>query len=286
MKPTPPDGWVYEGAPPWPDTPITVWRIGYWNQDPKTQDPMVGQTIIRDGNYDYVTASVHWHQTPGFTGALPESLYLSTKPAFFGNNRWPWVDPLGRQRRLPCRPRRATTPGSPTADEPADPSEFIDNGTTMNLRTCMIGCGGFARLCHGPSQRRIAAENFGIQLAACCDADAGRAREYANEFGFARSYTDILEMLSAEKPDAVCSRSRLRSPAPPPALSWNAASPCCWKNPGLSAVELDRMIATAEAARTARQVAFNRRHMPVMRKARRNPRRHFPPASVSRMTTR
>jgi hypothetical protein len=107
MKPTPPDGWVYEGAPPWPDTPITVWRIGYWNQDPKALDPMVGETIIRDGNFDFVTASVHWHQTPGFAGTLPDSLYLSAKPPFFGNNPWPWVDPLGPTKTfaLPAKAR-------------------------------------------------------------------------------------------------------------------------------------------------------------------------------------
>ena len=107
MQPTPPEGWVYEGSPPWPDTPVTVWRIGYWNQDPSIQDPMVGQTIIRDGNYDFVTSSVHWHQTPGFTGALPDSLYLSAKPAFFRNNPWPWVDPLGPTKTftLPAKAR-------------------------------------------------------------------------------------------------------------------------------------------------------------------------------------
>ena len=107
MEPTPPNGWVYEGSPPWPDTPITVWRIGYWNQDWNTQDPQVGATMIRDGNYDFVTSSVHWHQTPGFTGTLPSSLYLMAKPAFFGDNPWPWVDPLGPNKTytLPAKAR-------------------------------------------------------------------------------------------------------------------------------------------------------------------------------------
>jgi hypothetical protein len=107
MEPTPPKGWVYEGSPPWPDTPITVWRIGYWNQDWNTQDPQVGATMIRDGNYDFVTESVHWHQTPGFAGTLPNSLYLPAKPAFFGDDPWPWVDPLGptKTHTLPAKAR-------------------------------------------------------------------------------------------------------------------------------------------------------------------------------------
>jgi hypothetical protein len=107
MQPTPPEGWVYEGSPPWADTPITVWRIGYWSDGMDTYDPQVAATIIRDGNYDYVTTSVHWHQTPGFAGTLPDSLYLTHKPAFFGTHEWPWVDALGaiKVRTLPAKAR-------------------------------------------------------------------------------------------------------------------------------------------------------------------------------------
>ena len=107
MQPTPPDGWVYEGAPPWPDTPITVWRIGYWSDGWEIVDAEVGATMIRDGNYDYVTSSVHWHHAPGFAGALPDSLYLARKPAFFGDRVWPWVDALGATKvhTLPAKAR-------------------------------------------------------------------------------------------------------------------------------------------------------------------------------------
>jgi hypothetical protein len=43
-------------------------------------------------------------------GALPDSLYLSAKPAFFGSNPWPWVDPSGstpsgRVGTLPAKQR-------------------------------------------------------------------------------------------------------------------------------------------------------------------------------------
>ena len=107
MSPSPPSGWIYEGAPPWPDTPIPVWKIGYWDQDRNAQDPQVGATMIRDGNYDFATSSIHWHQTPGFAGVLPDSLYLARKPAFFGNLPWPWVDALGmiKIHTLPAKAR-------------------------------------------------------------------------------------------------------------------------------------------------------------------------------------
>jgi hypothetical protein len=43
-------------------------------------------------NFDYVTNSVHWDQTVS-NQTLPNSLYLSQKPAFFNaasGYTWPW----------------------------------------------------------------------------------------------------------------------------------------------------------------------------------------------------
>lgn len=38
---------------------------------------------------------------------LPNSLYLTSKPAFFGSTRWPWVDPTGTTKvsDLPAKAR-------------------------------------------------------------------------------------------------------------------------------------------------------------------------------------
>jgi hypothetical protein len=68
-------------------------------------DPQTLSTVIRDGNWDFLTNSVHWHNTPaGYT--IPSSLYLNSKPAFFGANVWPWVEPLtGTTRILPAKAR-------------------------------------------------------------------------------------------------------------------------------------------------------------------------------------
>jgi hypothetical protein len=68
-------------------------------------DPKVLSTVIRDGNYDFLTNSQRWHNTPGGF-ALPNSLYLTAKPAFFGNNPWPWSDPAtGAIYTLPAKAR-------------------------------------------------------------------------------------------------------------------------------------------------------------------------------------
>ena len=45
-------------------------------------DPKVLSTVLRGGNFDYVTNTVHWESIAPQT--IPNSLYLSAKPAFFG----------------------------------------------------------------------------------------------------------------------------------------------------------------------------------------------------------
>jgi predicted dehydrogenase len=145
----------------------------------------------------------------------------------------------------------------------------------------MVGCGAFARLCHGPAQRGYRAASPDAELAACCDADPQRAREYAADFGFARSYSDCLEMLSAEGPDAVVM-------AVPPAATCAAARPVLErgfpllleKPPGLTTAELEGLVAAAGKGGGGAQVAFNRRHMPVVRRALDILGRAFPPESV------
>src|SRR3954451_7840391 len=83
-----------------------IWEIGYdpehWEQD---ADPKTISTLIRGGNYDYLTDSVHWEDVP--PQALPDSLYLSDKPTFFGPYTWPWVDPTGSTQLyiLPAKAR-------------------------------------------------------------------------------------------------------------------------------------------------------------------------------------
>jgi hypothetical protein len=87
-------------------TDLDVWKLGYdperWGMYP---DPKTLSTVIRDGNYDFLTNSQRWHNTPGgFT--IPNSMYLTSKPGFFGNNIWPWVDPTtGAIYTLPAKER-------------------------------------------------------------------------------------------------------------------------------------------------------------------------------------
>jgi hypothetical protein len=55
-------------------------------------DTRVKSTLLRHGNYDYATRSIQWDA--GIADhALPNSLYLPGKPAWFGDLRWPPIDP-------------------------------------------------------------------------------------------------------------------------------------------------------------------------------------------------
>ena len=114
MSPAPFSAFTYEQttpAPPWIDDPTALWRLGYNPENFNlAADPKVLSTVIREGNFDYVTNQVHWTSA---AQQLPASLYLTGKPAFFGTNLWPWVDPTGTTKvsTLPARARFDAMPG-------------------------------------------------------------------------------------------------------------------------------------------------------------------------------
>ncbi|HXX32545.1 MAG TPA: hypothetical protein VEJ89_17720 [Myxococcaceae bacterium] len=77
------------------ETVVPMWELGYDGTNwPDQADPLVLARTYRHGNYDYVTNGVTWDSTNSVRD-LPPSLYLSQKPAFFGSNPWPWVEPTG-----------------------------------------------------------------------------------------------------------------------------------------------------------------------------------------------
>jgi hypothetical protein len=95
---------TYESTYPWREDPSPMWMIGI-GQNWGPPDPKVASTLIRGGNYDYVTRKVHWENL--LEQELPKSLYLTKKPEFFGPHQWPWVDPAGSTKlyTLPARAR-------------------------------------------------------------------------------------------------------------------------------------------------------------------------------------
>jgi len=66
------------------------------------------------------------------------------------------------------------------------------------LRGGLVGCGFFARN-HMHGWREVE----GAEVVAVCDLDAARARRFAGEFGVRSAYSDVEEMLRAERLDFV-----------------------------------------------------------------------------------
>lgn len=113
--------WVLESTSIF--TGDAIWMPGWSSAaarteaDPNVKDNAHWGAILRDGNYDYKTASVLWHglggtassghTTPPAVSRLKDSLYLSAKPAFFGSDTWPWVTPEGATKTytLPAKAR-------------------------------------------------------------------------------------------------------------------------------------------------------------------------------------
>jgi hypothetical protein len=89
----------------------SVWTMCYQHSDGTLDGGKCMSTQLRDGNYDYVSKEVHWHGiggtgagnglTPPANSTLPVSMYLTSKPGFFGANPWPWVNGSNAATPLP-----------------------------------------------------------------------------------------------------------------------------------------------------------------------------------------
>ena len=140
------------------------------------------------------------------------------------------------------------------------------------MKLCQIGCGEHARIAHGPAQARIAAERRGVTLAACCDIDSTRADAFRRQFGYARTYSDVVVMLENERPDAVVVVVPIEHTVEIGLMVLNRRIPVLLeKPPGVTVADVDRLCAAAEkgGATVPHQVAFNRRFVPLVVELRR-----------------
>jgi myo-inositol 2-dehydrogenase / D-chiro-inositol 1-dehydrogenase len=135
----------------------------------------------------------------------------------------------------------------------------------MTFKIAVIGCGWVSTACHGPVYQRYAAAHPDVELAACCDVDLSKAEQFAAQFGFARAYTDFRQMLASEHPTLICLNVPERLLAQMGCQVMQLGYPLLSeKPPGLTVVEIDRLIDVARATGVIHQVAFNRRHTPLI----------------------
>ncbi|MBN1349816.1 Gfo/Idh/MocA family oxidoreductase [candidate division KSB1 bacterium] len=136
----------------------------------------------------------------------------------------------------------------------------------MTFKICTIGCGSLATSQHGPAFVKYATSHPQTELTACCDLVEERARSYKEKFGFRRYYTDNVEMLNREKPDAVCLIAPVDLTCELSCQILQMGYPLLVeKPPGRTPEELGRMIAAAESTGAITQVSFNRRYAPLIR---------------------
>jgi hypothetical protein len=106
-------GWAYENLHGFLSQNIVpMWNIGSQQAGGWRWVSNAYETQLRQGNWDWVTKSQIWYRSIGATGSasngtpqvIPDSLYLTAKPAFFGSNPWPWVNPSnGAVSTLPAK---------------------------------------------------------------------------------------------------------------------------------------------------------------------------------------
>jgi hypothetical protein len=96
----------YEYSLDYPDTGDD--NVAYALVD-SSNDGTTKATLHRHLDFDYATNQVH-DNPANSVKTLPDSLYLTSKPAFMGSNPWPWVNPNGatdadRTMILPAKAR-------------------------------------------------------------------------------------------------------------------------------------------------------------------------------------
>jgi hypothetical protein len=90
---------------------VNAWVLGVGTKPGAdyVDNGMSYSNFYRHLDYEYRTPTLYSNPANPVT-TLPDSLYLTSKPAFFGSNVWPWIDPAGathadRVKVLPAKAR-------------------------------------------------------------------------------------------------------------------------------------------------------------------------------------
>jgi len=132
------------------------------------------------------------------------------------------------------------------------------------VRIGIVGAGGIARGVHLPSL----SEMPDVEVAAISDLVAERSAGLAERFGIGRTYLSYREMLDRESLDAIFV---LVEPGNLFHVAWHALDSgrhvFMEKPPGITSVQARSLARKSAEAGRHLQVGFNRRHIPVVRKA-------------------
>ena len=139
----------------------------------------------------------------------------------------------------------------------------------MTLRLALVGCGEHSELSHAAPLARYAAARPGeIELAAACDLDRARAERFCREYGFARAYASLDELLAAERLDGCVTVMPVNRIGEVAAKVLERGIPCVIEKPlGTSLAEVEHLAEVARRTGTPHMVSVNRRFMPYLNRA-------------------
>lgn len=139
----------------------------------------------------------------------------------------------------------------------------------MTLRLALVGCGEHSELSHAAPLKRYAASRPGeIELAAACDLDVSRAERFCREYGFARAYASLDELLAAERLDGCVTVMPVARIGAVAAAVLERGIPCVIEKPlGTSLEEVERLAEVTRRTGTPHMVSVNRRFMPYLNRA-------------------
>jgi predicted dehydrogenase len=134
------------------------------------------------------------------------------------------------------------------------------------VRIAVIGAGYHSRDNHLPALARYKALHADqVELTALCDLNAAAAEQSARQFGFAHFYTDVDEMLAAERPDACMVITPVAVTASIAARMIERGIPVLIeKPPGASTDQAADLCRTVEHHRGNAMVSVNRRFDPAI----------------------
>ncbi len=133
------------------------------------------------------------------------------------------------------------------------------------VRAVVIGAGYWSRAAHLPAL----VDNDDVEILALCDVNREAAEETAARFGIGKTYTDYREMIESEKPAAAFVVTGIAATLEVAAATMEAGIPTMLeKPPGRGSAEARKLCEVADRTGTINVLAFNRRHMPVVNRAR------------------
>jgi PKD repeat protein len=130
-------GGIYMAVPPQAngyETPY-IFHLGYTTPAGGGESTTTAATTLIHGNWDWVTRTIHWDSTIS-DHTIPNSLYLSSKPAWFGDRTWPPFDPAnplaGSGVNIPAGYRFRFGTNPPAGGPPNLPPVVVVSATPRN----------------------------------------------------------------------------------------------------------------------------------------------------------